>query len=135
MITSAEEFVRLRTSEVPEEYRRAAHEPAPLDVWLQVVATHPEMRFWVAQNKTVPRSVLELLAADPDVRVREMVARKRSAGYALLLRLAADRQPSVRRAVAGNPKAPAAVLAQLRLDPDDGVARAADRPLTEPPAD
>ena len=128
MITSAEEFVRLRTSEAREDYRRAATENAPLDVWLQVVATHPEMRFWVAQNKTVPRAVLELLAADPEVRVREMVARKRSAGEALLTRLATDPQPSVRRAVAGNPKAPAAALTQLRNDPDENVARAALRP-------
>lgn len=125
MIRSAEEFVRLRTSERPEEYRRAAAEDAPLTVWLQIVATYPDMRFWVAHNKTVPPAVLDLLAGDPDVRVREMVARKRSAGDALLARLAADPSPAVRRTVAGNPKAPAEVLAQLCADEDEGVARTA----------
>jgi len=65
-ITSADEFVRLRTSESPEDYRRAASEDAPLDVWYAVIADHPEMRFWVAQNKTVPTAVLELLSEDAD---------------------------------------------------------------------
>jgi hypothetical protein len=127
MIDSAAEFVRLRTSEQPAEYRRAAAEEAPLAVWLQVVAAYPEMRFWVAHNKTVPLAVLELLATDPDVRVREMVARKRRAGDVLLGRLAGDHAASVRAAVAGNPKAPPALLEQLRQDVDEVVVRAARR--------
>jgi hypothetical protein len=36
------------------------------------------MRFWVALNKTVPVSVLEILANDPDEKVRDMVLRKGS---------------------------------------------------------
>src|SRR5262249_30672705 len=87
-IESAEEFVRLRTSERPEDYLRAAREPASSEVWDAVIDDHPDMRFWVAQNKTVPHSVLERLAVDPDSRVRWMVARKRKAGAALLAALA-----------------------------------------------
>jgi hypothetical protein len=34
------------------------------------------MRFWVAQNKTVPLSVLEDLRNDPDRKVRDMVRAK-----------------------------------------------------------
>lgn len=78
MIDSPEEFRRLRESEDPEAYLRAAHEEAPLEVWLEVIRRWPDMRFWVAQNKTVPLSVLEILVRDPDERVRDMVLRKRS---------------------------------------------------------
>ena len=78
MIQSPEEFRRLRESENPEEYRRAAHDEAPVEVWLEVIRRWPDMRFWVAQNKTVPVSVLEVLANDPDEKVRDMVLRKGS---------------------------------------------------------
>jgi hypothetical protein len=76
MIESAEEFVRLRTSEDPPEYRRAAHEEAPESVWFEVIDQFPDMRFWVAQNKTVPLAVLELLRHDTDPKVRSMVRAK-----------------------------------------------------------
>ncbi|GAB1644409.1 hypothetical protein [Krasilnikovia sp. MM14-A1259] len=78
MIESADEFVRLRTSEDPAEYRRAANEPAAEAIWREVIDRFPQMRFWVAQNKTVPLSILEVLRRDPDERVRSMVRAKRS---------------------------------------------------------
>lgn len=77
MISSAQEFLGLRFSEDPELYNRAAHEEAPEDVWLELVEEYPESRFWVAQNKTVPLTVLKRLASDDDSRVRGMVAMKR----------------------------------------------------------
>jgi hypothetical protein len=77
MLNSAEQFRSLRESDDPNEYRRAAHDEAPIEVWLDVVARMSDMRFWVAQNKTVPIEVLEQLADDPDPRVRGMVAGKR----------------------------------------------------------
>lgn len=70
VIPSAAEFVRLRFSEDPEEYRRAASEPAELAVWLDVIENYPEARFWVSHNKTVarhrntPRAVIEELTHD-----------------------------------------------------------------------
>jgi hypothetical protein len=76
MIESADEFVRLRTSANPAEHRRAAHDQAAERTWRDVIARFPEMRFWVAQNKTVPPSVLEGLRNDPDERVRSMVRAK-----------------------------------------------------------
>ena len=78
MIESAEEFRRLRESDDPEDYRRAAHDEAPVEVWLEVIRRWPDMRFWVAQNKTVPVLVLEVLVDDPDQNVRDMVLRKHS---------------------------------------------------------
>ena len=76
MIASAEEFVELRRSERQEEYLRAAWESAPREVWLEVIQRFPDMRFWVAQNKTMPVEVLAVLARDPDPRVRSIVAMK-----------------------------------------------------------
>lgn len=75
MIESAEEFVRLRTSKDPADYER---EECAEATWLDVIERFPDMRFWVAQNKTVSLSVLEVLRTDDDERVQWMVRRKRS---------------------------------------------------------
>ena len=77
-IESAEEFVRLRTSDDPAEYNRAAQDEASESTWREVIERFPDMRFWVVQNKTVPLSVLEILRHDTDDRVRHMVTSKRS---------------------------------------------------------
>ena len=91
MITTAEEFIRLRMSEDKDEYDRAAMEDAPIGVWWELVREHPEMRTWVAHNKTVPLEVLETLATDPDASVRGVVARKRKASPEILVDAAKER--------------------------------------------
>lgn len=78
VIDSADEFVRLRTSDDPADYNRAARDEASESTWRDVIERFPDMRFWVAQNKTVPLSVLEVLRHDADERVRHMVRSKRS---------------------------------------------------------
>lgn len=78
VIESADEFVRLRTSPDPEEYRRAAHEEATEQTWTEVIERYPDMRSWVAHNKTVPLSILEILRYDADEQVRLTVTGKRS---------------------------------------------------------
>jgi hypothetical protein len=117
MIQDADEFVALRTSDVPEEYHRAAHEPATEEVWLDVIERYPEMRWWVAQNKTVPMSILELLSTDPDVRVREMVAAKRKLTRELMERLVRDPEDSVRLRIAYNRSTPLDLVRGLLSDP------------------
>ncbi len=126
MINSAEQFRSLRESEDPDEYQRVAHDEAPVEVWLDVVSRMPDMRFWVAQNKTVPIVVLQQLADDPDSRVRDMVARKRRIPETLQMKLAADSEPSVRTALAYNAKVTERVLAML-IDDDDEIVRDAAR--------
>jgi hypothetical protein len=116
MITSAEEFVRLRTSEDPTEYRRAASDEAPEAVWVEVVERHPDMRSWVALNKTVPMSILERLADDPDPDVRGTVARKRKLTPELMARLAGDPNDQVRHALVCNASCPPEVLRRLADD-------------------
>jgi Leucine rich repeat variant len=78
VIESAEEFVRLSTSEVPAEYHRAAHDSASVGTWVDAIERYPEMRQSVAHNKTVPLEILERLRHDPDEHVRWMVLQKRS---------------------------------------------------------
>ncbi|MEU9380861.1 HEAT repeat domain-containing protein [Streptomyces sp. NPDC048279] len=116
MIESAEEFVRLRFSDDPEDYGRASSEPASLEVWTEIVERYPEARFWVAHNKTVPLEVLRILATDPDSKVRGMVARKRKLTPDILSDLAADPDESIRLTVARHKRTPRLVLERLQSD-------------------
>ena len=125
MITSADEFVRLRSSKEPSEYRRAAWEPAPIEVWNDVLQRFPEMREWVAHNKTIPLTVLETLADDADERVRTTVATKNKLTPELFHKLAMDPSESVRARIAYNRNVPTEILRKLRGDPCANVAEAA----------
>jgi hypothetical protein len=116
-IGSADEFVRLRYSDHSEDYLRAAQEPAPTEVWMEVIERYPDARFWVAQNKTVPIEVLAVLANDSDPKVRFMVAMKRKLPPELLAVLARDNDESVRERVARHKRTPRAVLEELADDP------------------
>ena len=116
MIETAEEFVGLRSSENHEEYFRAANEEAPLEVWNTVLKDYPNMAFWVAQNKTVPYEILELLANHEDPRTRHIVAMKNKLKEKLMLTLATDQDESVRMAIARHKKATLKVLMRLEND-------------------
>jgi hypothetical protein len=131
MITSAEEFVTLRTSTDSADYTRAQYESAPMDVWQEVIAHYPEMRFWVAHNKTVPADILAVLADDADPRVRYLVAAKRKAPAEVLTKLATDPDDSVRMAVAQNASTSHSVLKILIRDSWQPVVEEATRRLTE----
>ena len=104
MIQSAQEFKRLRTSELPAEYRRAALESAPIEVWRDIIASMPDMREWVAHNVSVPLEILEILACDENSRVRAVVAGKRKLPERMQLDLGKDSDASVRHGVACNAK-------------------------------
>jgi hypothetical protein len=124
-VTSAEEFVSLRASERREDYLRAAHCSASNEVWLDVIKRFPEMRFWVAQNKTVAMEILFCLASDPDANVRTMVAMKHKLSKELMTLLANDVNSSVRQQIASNKKTPDEILRRLALDSSEIVAREA----------
>ena len=131
MIESAADFVRLRTSEVPGEQYRAAHDAAAVTVWRAVIEKYPDMREWVAGNKTVPVEVLEELSRDPDSRVRVAVAMKRKLPEALQLVLAGDPDEGVRHRIACNAKATKRVLQMLADDDQSFVHETAVRRLEE----
>jgi hypothetical protein len=133
MIASAEEFVRLRTSINPDDYGRAASESATDAVWLTLVRNYPEMRFWVAQNKSIPLMALTLLATDPDVQVRCMVAMKRKLNPELFQLLAADPDETVRHSIACNAMTPRETLRRLTADPAEFVAEAARARISRNP--
>jgi hypothetical protein len=122
-IKSAEQFVAWLTS--ADRDRRATQGAATVEVWLKTIKEYPELRFSVAQNKTVPVSILEILAQDEDARVRWMVAQKGKASPEILQQLATDPVDSVRMRVALNAKTPKTVLASLLQDPWDEVAQIA----------
>ncbi len=124
-IESAAEFVRLRYSNEPADYRRAAGEDAAPGVWADVIRDYPDARVWVAQNKTVPVEILERLAADVDPRVRHMVAMKRKLTLEVLSILASDVDETVRMRVVMNKKSSKDILERLAQDPSDHVRAAA----------
>ncbi|MEV5960989.1 hypothetical protein AB0L70_04455 [Kribbella sp. NPDC051952] len=132
IIESADEFVRVRFSDDPEEYGRAARGSASLEVWLDVIERYPDARFWVAHNKTVPLEILERLVADPDWRVRSMVASKRKATPEILARLADDEHDSVRLTVAYHRNTSEQTLLQMVDDPWEDIRAKVDERLNPP---
>jgi len=116
MITSAEEFKKLRESLKPEEYMRAATEEASVDTWNKVIDLFPDLTEWVAHNKRVQVEILERLHKHPDARVRLVVAAKRKAPTNILQSLMTDPAESVRMAVARNAKTPREILSQMSND-------------------
>lgn len=125
MINSAEEFVRLRTSQDMEEYHRAAWEEAPVSVWLEVIENYPDMREWVAHNKSIPHEIIEILSNDEDDKVRYVIASKRKIKTHIFEKLSRDQNESVRMSIACNPKVPKQILKSLLDDPWDEIAKRA----------
>jgi hypothetical protein len=126
MINSAQDFVDLRTSERQEDYLRAATDSAAQEVWLQIIDEFPEMKQWVAQNKTVPVEVLRLLASDNDPRIRSCVAMKNKLSHDLMVQLSRDPDASVRQRVAYNKNVHVEILEEL-ADDESGLVSAAAR--------
>lgn len=121
MIETVDEFIRLVESDDPAERRRAAWEGADLRVWMTLVADHPEMRFWVAHNRTIPSEVMQELASDEDWRVRDRIATKNSCPSDILEILSHDSHDAVASAVAGHPNTPSSALRRLAEYPWDEV--------------
>jgi hypothetical protein len=116
MVTSADEFVALRNSNDLDQQKRVAYESATEEVWRDIITQYPDMRFWVAQNKTVPISILRTLAQDNDPRVRWMVAQKRKVDAAILAQMSNDEDDSVRLSVASHKNTSRETLEQLVND-------------------
>ncbi|GGM12352.1 hypothetical protein GCM10010129_65510 [Streptomyces fumigatiscleroticus] len=131
MIESAAEFVRLRLSGDSADFRRIKQEDAPLDVWLDIVDNHPEMRFWVTFNRSVPDEVLRLLVRDDDWRVRANIAGRKKAPEDVLDTLSRDDHDAVVSSVAGNPVTPTDALTRLSRHPWEQVREKALEQLQE----
>ena len=128
MIQSANEFVRLSEENSPRAVAEAAVSD---DVWFEVIRSYPAFREWVIQNKTVPISVLRVLATDEDSKVRFSVAMKNQCDEQILERLASDPDETVRVRVARNKNTSPSILKKLAGDPSELV-RAAVRDRSGP---
>jgi hypothetical protein len=115
-ISSAEEFVRLRSSEILEEYVSAAWAKASDEVWLEVIQKYPDYVHWVAHNKSISLEIIRILATHPDDDVRSFIARKRKTPPDVLWMLAKDQDDSVRAGVVCNAKTPKEILEFLLND-------------------
>ena len=127
MIRSAEQFVALRCSDERTDYEQAATEQATFEIWADIIARFPEMRTWVAHNKTVPLEILRILAKDADHVVRSSVADKRKLDRELFESLSRDPDETVRQRIAYNKKTPADIIERLTSDKSTFVSEAALR--------
>ncbi|MFJ4346150.1 hypothetical protein [Pseudomonas sp. NPDC089401] len=125
MIESAEEFVRLRSSENKDEYDRSAFEEASLETWNKVIDEYPDYACWVAFNKSVPLEILERLSDSADDRTRTFVATKRKLSKELFDKMSRDKSSVVRGRIAVNKKTPMIILQRLLSDPSESVVEAA----------
>jgi hypothetical protein len=121
MIESASEFIRLLESETAEDRRKASHDGAPEEVWMELAREYPETRAGIALNKTVPLTVLKELASDQDARIRSLVAMKRRASADILQLLSTDSSDAVRMKVARHKNTPRTTLLAMRDDSWDEI--------------
>jgi len=119
MISSAEEFKRLRTSENLEEQQLSAIESADIKVWYDVIQKFPELKKWVVQNKTIQIEVLEHLVSDKDDKVRYAIARKRKINNRIFDILKSDSDESVRHALICNTKLTLDLKKKIKTDDSD----------------
>ncbi len=106
MINSSSEFIRLRTSNLPGEYKRAGCEEASYEVWVELIEKHPEMRVWAARNRTINTEIQKMLLKSEDPLVRHAIASKYPLDRELYQILSKDIDERVRYQIAHNKKTP-----------------------------
>lgn len=122
MIDNANEWIRLRSSDDSDDNYRAATETVPLAVWMQIHSKAPDLRAFIAYNRTSPPEMLAILARDENWLVRHAVAERQDAPTSALRELADDVDERVRVLVAGHPSTQRDVLQYLsRVDSADAV--------------
>ena len=116
MIKSADEFKRLRLSEIQSEYDQAARDNASIEVWLDVIQKFPDLKEWVIHNKTIQIEILELLAKDFNPKVRACVANKRKINDLIFNLLKSDVSEDVRSSLLHNTKLSADKKSLIKTD-------------------
>jgi hypothetical protein len=122
MIKSADEFIRLSTSDLKEEYDRSVQDTANLSTWIEVIEKYPDYKVWVIHNKTVPIEILERLTLDKDPKIRSAVARKRKIDDKIVLTLSKDNDENVRYALMCNTTLTIDKLKQIETADSDWLA-------------
>ena len=123
MIKSVDEFLRLRTSEIKEDYDRAVNDEAEISTWIEVIEKHPDYKQWVVHNKTVPIKILEMLTFDEDPAVRGAVAKKRKINDKIFMALSKDRDENVRYALMCNTKLTSEQLKQITIGDSEWLSK------------
>lgn len=125
MINTVEEFVRLCTSDLPEDQLRAKIEETTEEVLIGVIEECPYLVTSVIRSNSVTLSILAELARSPDQDIRFDVAMKRKLTPDLIEYLSQDEDETVRQRIAYNAKTPRRILAMLANDKSTIVAAAA----------
>ena len=116
----------------------------PRDIWTPVLEARGDLRppltnvegqsVWarrsLARRADLSPTVIEVLARDPDNRVRKNVAANTATPPDTLASLASDPEPSARSAVASNPATPVETLAMLAHDARAPIGGLAGNPNT-----
>lgn len=123
MIETAEEFIKLRTSSKSEEYLRAGREEASNEVWLELIENYPDMRVWVARNRTINKDIKIVLSKDKDPLVRSAIATKYPLDRELYCQLSKDTNEVVRSDIAYNKKTPLDILKKMSEEDSVEVVR------------
>jgi hypothetical protein len=131
MIQSADEFIRLRTSEIKEEYDRSAHDTADISTWTDVIEKYPDYKEWVIHNKTVPIEILERLTLDNDPKIRSAVARKRKINDKIFLMLSVDNDENVRYALMSNADLTVDKLMNIKTSDSDWLVKQLNERIKE----
>lgn len=131
MVNSVEEFLNILDSdeELGTNESRLCH--APDNVWRQIIIEHPELKRWVAWNKTISYTILEILSEDNDPEIRWWIASKTKISIGLLERFSKDSNSSIRERIVFNSFTPVHILKELSLDTDADIAENARRRLIE----
>lgn len=129
MINSPEEFIKLRNSNIPAEYNRAKIEDASIDVWFDLIQSYPDMRVWVARNKTIPREIIVYLSKDSDPIVRHTICSKYPLDTDIYLLFSQDPDEGIRSRLTFNKKLTLSILKEMsENDPSEFVrSQALDR--------
>lgn len=116
MISSTDEFIRLRISADPTDVDRAKGESADEAIWLDLLTQEPVTRMWVAENRTVSSNILRMLANDEAFFVRHTLAMHCSLDEETFAVLAGDPDSGVRHQLVYNPNIPRDILRRLSQD-------------------
>lgn len=128
-ILSVDEFVALIGSSSKPDHQRIKLAEAAEEVWLRILQEYPELKRSVVLTKTIPETIIRILAADADPQLRADVAEKRALPKDLFTALAEDPDESVRARIAWNPKTPVEILQKLATDPVEFVSQRARQRL------
>ncbi|GKX55995.1 hypothetical protein SOASR030_21070 [Leminorella grimontii] len=122
MISTPDEFIKLINSNCPNEYNLAGRKEAPVPVWLELIKGYPDMRVWVARNRTIPREIMDYLSKDDNPVVREAISAKYPLDVDMYLLFSRDPDEGIRARLIFNKGLPVFILKHMaENDPSDFV--------------